>query len=126
MRAAIWRTAFAEAAAAGRSFIFTFSPESTVAPALVDELCGSIRAAGGRVLFVQLLCSRETILGRLGNESRKVFGKLTDPDLYRSVEAQGGFDFPPLPAPLLVVDTDALTAHEAAAAIERAIREVDP
>lgn len=121
MRATIWRSAFAEAAAAGQSFIFTFNPEATVDSALIDELRGIVHGAGGQVHFVQLICSRETVLRRLGNESRKRFEKLVDPELYRSVEAQGAFDFPPLPAPLLVVDTDALDEQAAAGAIAEAI-----
>lgn len=121
MRAVIWRTAFAEAAAVGKSFIFTFNPESTVDPALIQELCASVRGAGGRVHFVELVCSRETILRRLGNEDRRTFRKLTDTERYRAVEAQGGFAFPPLPPPLLVIDTDALTPEEAAGRIAAAI-----
>ena len=75
LRAAIWRAAFEEAAKADQSFIFTFNPESTVDPGLIADLCASIESAGGRVHFVQLTCSRETILQRLGNASRAAFGK---------------------------------------------------
>ena len=54
---------------------------------------------------------------RIGNEGRARFGKLRDIELYREVRRQGGFAFPPLPTPVLRVDTDELTAPEAAAAI---------
>jgi len=39
LRAAIWRTAFEEAAASNQSFIFTFHPEASVEPSLIDDLC---------------------------------------------------------------------------------------
>lgn len=121
MRATIWRAAFDEAARAGQSFIFTFNPESTVDPALIDALCARIRTAGGQVHFVQLVCARETVLRRLANESRSAFGKLTDPALFVSIEAAGAFDFPELPPPLLVVDTDRHAPDAAARLIADAL-----
>lgn len=69
VRAAVWRTAFQEAARSGRSFIFTFQPEASVEPLLITELVESIEAAGGVVVFVELQCPREVVLGRLGNAS---------------------------------------------------------
>lgn len=127
LRAIIWQAAFDEAAKANQSFIFTFNPESTVDPGLIADLCESIRSAGGTVHFVRLTCSRETMLARLGNASRTAFGKLTDPGLFESIEAQGAFNFPDLPPALLVVDTDELDADAAAQVIAearcRAIRE---
>ena len=121
MRAIIWQAAFDEAAKANQSFIFTFNPESTVDPALITKLCASIQSAGGKVHFVQLTCSRETILRRMANASRTKFGKLTDPELFKSIEAQGAFDFPDLPEALLVIDTDEHNADAAAKMIAQAI-----
>jgi hypothetical protein len=121
MRATIWRSAFTEAAAAGRSFIFTFHPEASVAPALIGDLVQIIESAGGRVFFVELICSRQTILERIANSSRAQFGKLTDPELYKKIEAQGGFEFPPLPAALMTIDTDRTSARDAARQIVEAI-----
>jgi len=122
LRAAIWTAAFAEAAAAGRSFVFTFHPEASVDPGLIDALTQSVQAQGGRVLFVELQCSSAGVLQRLGEDSRKRFGKLTDPDLYRAIERDGGFEFPPLPTPIVQVDTEAHTPDAAAAAIVAAVR----
>jgi hypothetical protein len=101
VRAAIWGTVFREAALSGRSFIFTFSPESTVEPSLIEHLVGTVSSAGGKVLFVELLCTRPIILQRLGSASRSRFGKLTDPATFAAIEREGGFHFPPLPSPLL-------------------------
>ena len=121
LRAAIWRAAFHEAAAAGQSFIFTFHPEATVDPAVIGELVDAVQSSGGRVHFVQLLCSPETVLLRLVETSRKKFGKLTDVRLYEALKSQGAFEFPPLPQPLLTVDTELLDADAAAHAIMQAL-----
>lgn len=121
VRATVWRTAFAEAAAADQSFIFTFHPEASVEPSLIEDLCKSISSRGGRVHFIELLCSRDSILHRISDANRSNFGKLTDADLYRQIESEGGFDFPALPDPLLVVNTEELAPTVAAEAIARAI-----
>lgn len=114
LRATIWRAVFDEAARMRRSFIFTFNPEASVAPELIEQLLQSVRGVGGTLLLVELRCRRETVLQRLSNPSRRAFGKLTDPALYQLIEAQHGFDFPPLPAPALLIDTDHCTAEMAA------------
>ncbi len=121
LRAAIWRTAFAEAAAAGQSFIFTFHPEASVDPALVKELRNAVVTTGGEVFFVELTCPEDTVLARLGSDSRRQFRKLTDPDLYRQVQAAGGFAFPPLPRPLITIPTDQVEPEQAARAIAEAL-----
>jgi hypothetical protein len=71
-----------------------------------------------------LICSTDTVLERIANESRSAFGKLTDPDLYIQIEAAGGFRFPPLPKPLLSIDTSAVEAEHAARLIEEALARV--
>ena len=121
MRSTIWKSAFAEAAKAGQSFIFTFNPESTVDPKLITELHSAIESVGGKVHYIHLVCSRESVLERIGNVTRTRFGKLTDPELFRAIEAQGGFDFPSLPEALLVVDTDLHDPGAAAALIAKAV-----
>ena len=121
LRAKLWRAAFQDAATAQRSFIFTFNPEATVDPRLIQELHAIVERVGGRVFYVELICSRETILARLGNESRSAFGKMTDRGLYEDIERRGGFEFPPLPEPLLRIDTGQVTAEQAAARIADAL-----
>src|SRR5688572_3021423 len=114
VRAAVWRAVFREAARSGRSFIFTFHPEASVDPGLVTDLVGLIESAGASVLFIELVCTPESVLERIGNPSRAEFGKLTDPNLYQRLEEQGAFAFPPLPAAFMRIDTNELTAEAAA------------
>ena len=121
MRAAVWECAFEQAAKAGRSFIFTFHPEASVAPELVERLVASIQTLGGTVHFVELVCAPETVLKRLSNPSRSEFGKLVDTKLYLNLEGQGAFEFPPLPAPLVRIDTDELGPQQAAGQIAKAV-----
>ncbi len=90
-------------------------------PTLISELEQVVAAQGGRVFFVELRCTHLAVLARLGNESRTRFGKLTDAGFYAELEAAGAFKFPPLPTPLLVIDTEQQTPEEAAAQIARAI-----
>ena len=121
LRSTIWRTAFEEAAASNQSFIFTFHPEASVDPSLIEDLRQSIYRHNGRVHFIELVCSRDSILQRLGEAGRSKFGKLSDAELYRRLESGGAFDFPPLPAPLLVVNSDDLSPVAAAERIAQAV-----
>ncbi|MEM7705171.1 MAG: shikimate kinase [Pseudomonadota bacterium] len=124
LRAALWRSCFEAAARHRRSFIFTFHPEASVDPALIDQLTAAVtdpHGPAGHVHFVALTVSRDSLLGRLDNASRHEFGKLTDPKLYAEIERAGGFDFPALPEPLLTVDTDRYSAQAAAELIYRGL-----
>jgi hypothetical protein len=121
LRATVWLTAFEEAAASNQSFIFTFHPEASVDPSLIEDLCQSVYSRGSRVHFIELVCSRDSILQRIGEANRSKFGKLTDADLYSRIESEGGFDFPALPKPLLVVNTDELGPVAAAEKIAQAV-----
>ncbi|MCH9646621.1 MAG: ATP-binding protein [Deltaproteobacteria bacterium] len=122
MREAIWKLSFQAAAEAGRSFLFTFNPEITVRPELIPELQDLVEERGGKVHYVELLCSDDEVVRRIDNPSRAQFGKLTDPAIFREFKDQGGFDFPPLPSPILTVDTERTMPEESAAAIIRAFR----
>ncbi len=125
VRAAIWRTAFREAARSGTAFVFTFHPEATVETGLVQELIETIEGEKGSVFLVELLCARETVLERLDAPSRKAFGKLTDASLYQTIEAAGGFDYAGLPEPALQIDTTVMQPEAAAAVIVDALRARD-
>lgn len=69
-----------------------------------------------------LTCTTLEIERRIGAESRTRHGKLTSVDLYRRLETEGAFQFPPLPAPLLSISTDTCTPEQAADTILAAVR----
>lgn len=123
LRASIWRETFKTACDSQRSFVFTFNPESTVEPSLIDELVSYVDNAGGVVHYVELTCSDKEIVRRIGNESRRKFGKLTDASIYMEFKKAGGFDFPPFPSPLISVDTGITEAEVAAEKIVEALIE---
>jgi hypothetical protein len=125
LREQVWLAAFEAAAAAGQSFIFTFAPEATVDAGLIARLESVIARHGGRIHFVELRCPEATVQERLANESRAAFGKLMDVNLYRSIKESGGFAFPPLPAPLLIVDSETMNPDSAALAVQAALAGAD-
>ena len=121
LRAEVWLASFAVAAEAKQPFIFTFHPEATVEPSLIDRLKNLIEDAGGVVHFVELYCSDEGVLNRLDSESRAEFGKLRDKALYQEIKNHGGFDFPALPPAIVTIDTETTSPEEAAIAIHDAL-----
>src|SRR5580658_9529338 len=54
LRQQFWLAMFHEAAEAGRSLIFTFTPEATVASDFPDQVRQTVEAAGGELIFVRL------------------------------------------------------------------------
>ncbi len=120
LREELWLATFNAAAQAGQSFIFTFNPERTVEPELIERLQAAVEDHGGRVHYVALTCSDETVLHRLDSPSRAQFGKLRDRAVYESFKADGGFDFPALPEAMVEVDTDVASPAEAARMIAEA------
>ncbi|MEM7343084.1 MAG: shikimate kinase [Chloroflexota bacterium] len=123
LREQIWKSSFAVAAQAKRSFIFTFNPEVTVRPDLIVELQNLIEQNGGQIVYVELLCSDGEVEKRIDSPSRSKFGKLTDPLAFRQFNEAGSFDFPPLPASVIAVDTEQLTPEASAEAIIRVLKQ---
>lgn len=113
----IRRSVIAEAAGSATSLITTFvyvHPEDT---GLVWDIHGSFEEAGGRICPVQLVCARETLMERIGRESRVAGGKLTSADVL-----SGWLDELDLLSPLpdrhsLTLDSGRMTPSEAAARI---------
>jgi hypothetical protein len=120
LREVIWLAAFREAAEAGRSFIFTFSPEASVPPAFIGNAVDVIESAGGQVLFVALTCSDAVIEERIEAASRSAFRKLTSWAEYRQLREIGAFSFPPLPADITIA-TDEVSPEDAAGRIQELI-----
>ena len=122
LRGALWRESFSAAAVARKSFIFTFNPEATVTYSLLEDLLALVNAASGQVHFVEFQCDDKTISERLNEPSRAAFGKLSDKVLYASIKSAGGFDFPPLPRPIICIDTARHAPIESAQLIAEAFR----
>ncbi|MBL9186884.1 MAG: shikimate kinase [Opitutaceae bacterium] len=123
LREQVWWAGFRRALADRLPvLIFTFNPENTVPQRFIDELCAEVTAAGGEVTPVELTAPEPEIERRLGSDSRRRDGKLTDLALYRQVREAGAFDRPVLPASRLRLDTTVLTPTEAAAQIAALVR----
>lgn len=121
LREQYWKAVFEEAARADQSFIFTFAPEATVRRTLIDELVDIVARSGGRVQFVELVCAEDEIERRILSADRAQHGKLTSLEEYRKYRELGAFKFPPLPPPLVTLDTSKLSADQVAAKIYEAI-----
>src|SRR5215211_795705 len=67
LREQIWLLAFEKAARAGQSFIFTFAPENTVRPSFIDEAETAVARHGGKIHYIELVCSESEIEARLDN-----------------------------------------------------------
>ncbi len=121
LREAMWLDVFKAAAAEGRSLIFTFHPEASVAPDFPERVARLVEAAGGGVDFVALVCAPEVVEARVEAASRQASGKLSSLALLRELEAKGAFAYPPLPPAAVEVDTGAMAPAEAAARIADAL-----
>lgn len=121
LRETMWMDVFRAAAAEGRSLIFTFHPEASVAPDFPARVVALVEAAGGRVDFVALSCAPEIVEARIDAPSRRASGKLTSPALYRELEVKGAFAYPPLPAARVAIDSGTLGPADAAERIRAAL-----
>ena len=103
--------------------LFTFNPETSVRQEFIDWLFGDYAASGVRILSVELVASESEIERRLGADSRRQFGKLTDLELYRRLRAAGVFSAPRIPRTDLRIDTQAYSPADAAQQIAQALAE---
>ena len=117
LRDLYWMSAFRAAAAARRSFIFTFAPEATVPPDFPARAAAAVTEQGGHVSFVALRVSPEEQEAPIENADRHEFNKLSNRvTLVRLRRGRAGAR-PALPADM-TIDTDASPAEESAAAIQ--------
>lgn len=119
LREAMWMTVFETAASQGKSLVFTFAPEKTVAVDFPERVRAVFEAAGGYVDFVRLTVSAEEQERRINDASRHEFRKLTDVEVLRRLrdqfkEAEAG-----MPAADLTFDT----TSDPAASVARKIVE---
>jgi hypothetical protein len=97
LREEIWLAAFSAAAREQVSLIFTFNPEGTVRERFIQDAIATVESAGGKIIFVELTCAEAELENRIGDASRKEFGKLASVEQYRSLKDAGAFQFPKLP-----------------------------
>jgi hypothetical protein len=115
LREQIWLAVFRRALADRLPLlIFTFNPENTVPQGFIDGLFAELKAAGAKVIAVEITASEAQIEERLGSESRRRDGKAMDAATYRRLRLRGVFETPVIPAPRLRLDTSRLSAEEAA------------
>src|SRR3546814_12213567 len=88
LRETMWMDVFRAAAAEGRSLIFTFHPEASVAPDFPGRVVTLVDAAGGHVDFVALTCAAEAVAARLEAPSRRASGQLSSPALLWEIDGQ--------------------------------------
>lgn len=119
LREQFWLDTFAAAVADGRSLVFTFAPEPTVAADFPERVRQQVTDAGGEVLFVALDVSAEEQERRIDAPSREAFGKLRSADLLRSLRDGMNAAMAAMPEPALRIDTETVAPEAAAEAICR-------
>jgi len=123
LRERFWLDTISAAAHAGRSMIFTFAPEPTVAPDFPARLYQAVEHAGGEVLSVALGVEDADQEKRLVAADRAMFGKLQSLDLLRELRPAFTACLNTMPPATLRIDTGQNSPSEAASAI---IQLIDP
>ena len=121
LRELFWLEAFATAAKEGISLVFTFMPETSLAPGFADRAGEAVERHGGRLRLVELTCGQDVQEARLDAPSRAAFAKLRSVKQMRELRAMGWLDYAMPPAEL-VVDTEELTPEAAAQRIQAALK----
>ncbi|MFZ1360531.1 MAG: AAA family ATPase [Candidatus Saccharimonadales bacterium] len=100
----------------GTDLIFTYVYEGKDDDSNVRDFIKTVEDNGGAVLFVELSASREDLIHRVDNESRKKFKKLTDPAIMKKItEDMSIYSIPFVDS--LKIDTSKSTPDEAVDAI---------
>lgn len=113
LRELFWLEVFTEAAKADISLIFTFMPETSLAPGFPERIVQAVQPAGGHVRFVELTCPEAELDARLDAPSRAEFAKLRSLADMRDLRAQGWLDYA-MPEPEVRIDTSELQPEDAA------------
>jgi hypothetical protein len=117
LRERFWLEVIAQAAKDGRSLIFTFAPEPTVAPDFAERVRALVESAGGKVIFVALTVPADEQERRLVEPSRATFGKMQSLDLLHGLREKFAACMAAMPKPILSIDTGSTRAEDAAQAI---------
>ena len=121
LREQMWLAMMREAAVAGRSLVFTFAPEPSVAPDFPQRAAQAVANAGGSTAFVRLTLSRDAQEKRIDAASRAEFGKLRSLALLKELRTQFEQAERAMPPAELTIDTTATPPDEAARQIARVL-----
>lgn len=119
LREQFWLQVFRDATTTGRSLIFTFAPEPTVATDFAQKVQTLAARYGVTLLFVALTVGSEEQERRLVAKNRAAFGKMRDLDLLRALRPELAACMAAMPSAHLSLDTETLNAQESASAIAR-------
>ncbi len=121
LRECLWLEIIAEAVAAGRSLIFTFAPEPSVAAGFAERLRTMVQSGGGEVVFAALTVLTDEQERRLVAPDRTAFGKLRSVDLLRRLRDDLVACVAAMPDAAVTIDTDRIEPNMAADAIIQAM-----
>ena len=114
LREQMWMAMFEEATKAERSLIFTFAPEPTVPDDFPECVRKLVARHGGETDFVRLEVARDIQEARIGDESRRKFGKLVSLDLLRELRPAFEACEARMPAATVTIDTGSTPPTQAA------------
>lgn len=117
LREHFWIETISVAAEAGRSLIFTFAPEPTVAGDFPNRVSRAVETVGGKVIYVAFDVDPEEQERRLIDPARIAFGKLRSTEILRNLRSSMDICMQAMPQPAMRIDTGATTAEQAAGAI---------
>ena len=96
----------------GTDLIFTYFYEGSDDDENVRAFMQTIENNDGEVVFIELSASPEDLIGRVDNESRKKFKKLTDPEIMKKITQDMSIYSIPFVEPLKI-NTSELSRDEA-------------
>ena len=96
----------------GTDLIFTYVYEGSDVDENVRAFMQTIENNDGEVVFIELSASPEDLIGRVDNESRKKFKKLTDPEIMKKITQDMSIYSIPFVEPLKI-NTSELSRDEA-------------
>jgi len=102
LRLEVFETAASQPDIVGMIFTLVYTP---VDAPLVSKVVEIVKKHTGEVLFVKLTCDHTELLKRVGDESRKVHKKLTDPDELKKSLEKWDFATPVEHTPNITIDT---------------------
>ncbi len=114
LRELFWLETISAAASAGRSLVFTFAPEPTVAADFPHRLSQAVTTSGGDVFHVALELDASEQEHRLVAADRAGFGKLRSVELLRQLRPAMSACMSQMPPPALRIDTGSTTPSDAA------------